>query len=320
MPAKQLRYDLSASFRAQMGKRGLPLQVSQETKRSKPWRAQSKWTRERPSAAGSCSAAATPSQVAGVNADDSVTFRRWLTSQYANGSLSAKQVCGAAWSLGSVAEAAGVADLARHPDAQSGSFASFLEARLGLANQLKQSLYWAKIPQSTKTSGRALLPHPFLLPHLQVDASCYATDAEFLSLPYVSQLSVMKERGPLCLGRLYVDGVDPGGKARKSSQKVYVFSWTPLGTSSRLRRIITVVLGARCCKACGCGGRCTRNAVWRICCWSWAALRAGKHPTAGPDLKILSGSLAVLAGKSLNCRGQVAHMGADWEVLVGKGS
>ena len=166
--------------------------------------------------------------------------------------------------------------------------------------------------------GRQLLPHPFLLPHRQIDAfagSCTTESETILRLPIHAQLSVVKQGGPLALLRVYVDGVDTGGKSRKVAKKVFVFSWTPVDQTHSVaaRRIITLLLDNRCCKSCGCNGRCTRNAVWKVCCWSWAALRSGYHPRQGPFREELTGIWAALAGKPLNICGEVAHMGADWE-------
>ena len=188
--------------------------------------------------------------------------------------------------MGARAAEFNVADLAWSPTSQSGSFARHLDSALGLDVFGREYVFWAQIPQYERIPGRELLPHPFLLPHRQIDAyadSSIIDNQEILSLPIHAELSLVKEKGPLALLRIYVDGVDTGGKSRKVAKKVYVFTWTPVDKthSIQARRIITVLLDNRCCRTCGCGGKCTVNAVWKVCCWSWAALRdvGGKNHT-----------------------------------------
>ncbi len=119
-----------------------------------------------------------------------------------------------------------------------------------------QHIYYGKIPQHTKKHGRKLLPHPFLPPHRQIDAydgCCLSNNMDMFSLPGIAEMDVVREEGPLsvALCRLYVDGVDTGGKSRKTGKQVYVFLWTPLGESDSLsaRRLITVMPASRCCKS-----------------------------------------------------------------------
>ena len=121
----------------------------------------------------------------------------------------------------------------------------------------------------------------------------------------------------IALCRLYVDGIDTGGRSRKKEKKVYGFLWSPVDRSDSLedRRLITVLLASRCCKTCGCGGRCTRNAVLKIIAWSFAALRAKRHPSKGPWQEPLKGIWKDLRNKPLRCRGGCAHLGADWEAF-----
>ena len=66
---------------------------------------------------------------------------------------------------------------------------------------------------------------------------------------------------------------------------------------------------------CGCAGRHTINAIWRVIVWSYSALRIGRHPTLGPDFEELKGIWKDLAGKPLRIRGTVGHAGADWEAF-----
>ena len=179
--------------------------------------------------------------------------------------------------------------------------------------------FWSDIPQHNhKTGRRELLPHPFLMPHQQVDmfwSHCELTDADIMGLPTNAELRT--EEGKLALLRVYIDGVDVAGRSRKGSKKVWVFMWTPLGHCRELhaRRVITVLLDLRSCR-CGCAGRCTRNAIWERCAWSFAALRRGVHPDRGPSGEPLTGSWAARAGKAMQGRGKVAHLGADLEGLV----
>ena len=96
-------------------------------------------------------------------------FRIWLLTQFAEGHLSAKRTCIGAYQVGGLAEAANVADIARDPKAQSGSFNKFLDSKLGLDQFAGDVVFTTKIPQHTKQQGRKLMPHPFLPPHRQID-------------------------------------------------------------------------------------------------------------------------------------------------------
>jgi len=131
------------------------------------------------------------------------------------------------------------------------------------------------------------------------------------------EMELIQQEESVALCRIYVDGVDTGGKSRKKAHQVYAFLWSPLGQAHSVsaRRLITVVLGERCCKSCGCRGRCTRQAIWKVCVWSWSALRSGLHPAVGPFGERLPTHLASKANHPLNCKGLIAHMGSDWEAF-----
>ena len=94
-------------------------------------------------------------------------FRGWLLRQYADGFLGAKRPCEGACNCGDSAERLRVSDIAKDPKSQSGSFAKFLEAKLGIGTFVKEYVLWQRIPQHDGRHGRRLLPHPFLLPHRQ---------------------------------------------------------------------------------------------------------------------------------------------------------
>ena len=71
------------------------------------------------------------------------------------------------------------------------------------------------------TRENKLKPHPFLLPHRQGDEfwdDCETSDLDFLGLPIHASLEgeALERCGPLSLVRLYVDGLDVGGKSRKA--------------------------------------------------------------------------------------------------------
>ena len=99
---------------------------------------------------------------------------------------------------------------------------------------------------------------------------------------------------------------------------MYAYYWTPItkGHIVSSRRLITVLLDSECCKSCGCRGRCTRNAIWTVVAWSWAAFRRGVHPSTSPFHKPLRGMWATRANQPLRGKGQVARMGADWEAYT----
>ena len=146
-------------------------------------------------------------------------FRLWLLTQYSEGVLTASRVCLGAWHLGTTAAEHNVQDLARGPGEQSGSYAKHLNKVLGLDKIEREFIFHHRIPQTPKQhEDPELLPHPFLLPHRQADEfaqDCQLNNKAFASLPIYSNLELLWQEGPLSLHRLYVDGVDTTGKARK---------------------------------------------------------------------------------------------------------
>ena len=89
-----------------------------------------------------------PPQASSSNSDGDRDFRHWLLNEYAEATLPATKVCGAAWHLGAAAGPARVDDLARNPKSQSGSFAMFLDTQLGLDKFEKKHVYWEKYPNT----------------------------------------------------------------------------------------------------------------------------------------------------------------------------
>ena len=150
---------------------------------------------------------------------ESFNYRRWLLTQHAEGILSAKRTCLGAYHLGDSAAQHGVADLVKPPGAQSGKYARHLKSALGLDNFENDFIFKANIMQHDRASRkniRKLLP--FLVPHRQVDEfwdDCETSDLDFLGLPIHAGLEIEEQRSPLSLVRLYVDGLDVGGKSRK---------------------------------------------------------------------------------------------------------
>ena len=66
----------------------------------------------------------------------------------------------------------------------------------------------------------------FLLPHRQIDdhPDDLTCDQKLWELPWADDFRLVHEDGPLSIAvcRLYVDGVDTGGKSRKKAKKVLV--------------------------------------------------------------------------------------------------
>ena len=77
-----------------------------------------------------------------------------MTSQFADGTLSAKRVCEGAWHLGDAAAICMVGDLARSPTNQSGSFARHLDHALGLDPFERDFVFTTKIPQQHRIHGK----------------------------------------------------------------------------------------------------------------------------------------------------------------------
>ena len=183
-------------------------------------------------------------------------------------------------------------------------------------------LYSPPRSHNTQKHCRKLMPHPFLLPHRQIDdhPDEFTCDQKLWELPWADDFRLLHEDGPLSIAvcRLYIDGVDTGGKSRKKAKKVLVFLWSPLGAGSSVasRRVITVMLGDRCCQSCGCSGRCTVQAIWKVISWSFAALRNGINPDRGPFREPLTGVWASRAGQPLRQKGVIGHIGGDWEAFA----
>ena len=73
------------------------------------------------------------------------------------------------------------------------------------------------------------------------------------------------------------------GRARSNPDSVIVLSWVPahLSRSIDARRLVTVMRKSECCR-CGCSGRCTVQALFRVFTWSFNCLAAGTWPSTGP--------------------------------------
>ena len=135
-------------------------------------------------------------------------------------------MCVGAYHCGDAAEGLGVADLAKDPSSQSGSFQNFLEPKLGIDSSVKYYVLWERVPQHDGRRGRRLLPHPFLLPHRRQGDALFDQGLQvpdwMLDLPINTKYKALREDGPLALIRPYVDGVDAGGKSRKRENKFRV--------------------------------------------------------------------------------------------------
>ena len=156
-------------------------------------------------------------------------FRGWLLRQYADGYLSAKRTCEGAYNCGDSAERLRVSDIARDPKSQSGLFAKFLEAKLGIDRFVKKYVLWERIPQHDGRHGRRLLPHPFLLPHRQGEEffdQGLQVPNWILDLPMNNKFNVLQEEGPLPLMRFCVAGVDAGGTSRKQEKMCFDILFT----------------------------------------------------------------------------------------------
>ena len=216
-----------------------------------------------------------------------------------------------------------VEDIALDPSSSTGNFQKELDRQLMLDQVLKNHVFWSRIPQyNRKTRRTAMLEHPFLMPHMQAQdlpMERMTQMRELMALPIYKNLTVVRtmpadEHHKIILARFYVDGLDMAGRARKNARKVWIFLWSPIGSNKvEDRYLATVMLQTRCCQSCGCNGRCTVNAIVHRLVWSFRALRTGVHPMVGPLKEELSGNWAKLAGKRMKIRGQIGHVGFDWE-------
>ena len=81
------------------------------------------------------------------------------------------------------------------------------------------------------------------------------------------------------LAHLYADGAQYTLRAASHPDTPWVFTWTRVDQIKDLqaRHLITVMSKLLLCK-CGCGGRCTIEAILRVIAWSFSCWRRGVWP------------------------------------------
>jgi hypothetical protein len=264
----------------------------------------------------------------GADQDGAVhPFRQWLLEKYAEGKLSAVDVCAAAAAVGEHSDPLCVSDLVlptlnARGRRQGGNASRKIAAACGLAQFGNTRLFQELLPVHDKKSGqRRWVKHPFCLPHMTlknavdggVIQSLVATDVELLQLPKVAEHPVVVNSAPgtVVVARLYLDSAPYGGRARAAQDSVLGIYWTALrGNRKEIRRPITVIRKADCCR-CGCGGRCTVDAALRTIAWSFEQLQTGTFANARHDGRRLPASLRALAGQAIGVRAALCELGCD---------
>ena len=246
-------------------------------------------------------------------------FRKWLLVRYGKGKLSAKDVCLAA------AECSGrdldVDDLAIAGDRRGGHYQRKLDNTLGIASWIAESVYWVQVPyHDCRTNLRVFRKHPMLLVHERV-STLFLKDVEtflpptaerevLFGLPRFRSCPLLRELGweRLALLGFYIDAY-PFTK----SDSCYAFYWN--GIFMRQRHLITVFRKSDLCK-CGCGGRCSLQAILEVVVWSFVILRTGVYPTQWHDHTKLDAHRLRTRQGQLPVRGLLREMRADWEELA----
>ena len=243
-------------------------------------------------------------------------LRRWGFELYGRGKLSAKALCTCAWACRAHPDL-GVADLAMDPDRHSGgNFEMQVRRAMKTDEFVKNEVYFADIPFFGKKAGsRVFEKHPFLLPHERVymmhkaGLRFGAADAELLGLPRFRESEVIVTWGALSvvLMRIYLDAA-VFAKA-SAGDSFYGFYWSDISTGERF--LITVVRKKSCCRTCGCGGRCTVEAVMRVILYSSIALKARRNPALRHDDTPLDPVRQARANEPLPYAGDFVEVGAD---------
>ena len=209
-------------------------------------------------------------------------------------------------------------DLALRPSMAGGHFQAHIDAALGIPDFVAEYVYWVDVPiHNHQTNRRTLQRHPMLLIHERV-AAAFAHDATqflppegerdaLLGVPRFASCALLRALGwnRLALLGFYIDAA-PWSKR----DSFYAFYW--YGIFSTQRHLITVIRKHDLCK-CGCGGRCSLQAILAVIAWSFGCLRGKLYPRRRHDGSDLDDYRRANRQGELPIRGLLKEFRADWQ-------
>ena len=183
-------------------------------------------------------------------------------------------------------------------------------------------LYWAAIPTHDPRSKKNRVPvlFPFSLPHemiyifLQMRRPLCASMGE---LPASVAATLQKTARSL---KTTTDGLVPIGfhgdaAPNQAHGSVLCFSWNILNTPDSERFLCTAIQSDFLCQ-CGCGGRCTIDAIVRVFVWSANTAFTGSFPASRHDATPWGSSFdrwrKALANNALGFRALLQQCRGDW--------
>ena len=181
-------------------------------------------------------------------------------------------------------------------------------------------LYWANIPMYDETSrSQKLVPLPFCLPHEWL-ADMASADPEAWAASTPELQKVVEEwrqrvHAPADDGKVIAPLTLWGDSApyHTGTDSVDLLLWG--GANKESRNWITVISQAAMCR-CGCGGKCTLVACWRVVNWSFQALLAGVYPLQDHEGNAFSEPWRIAkSGMDLPLRGACVQFRGDWPWL-----
>ena len=255
------------------------------------------------------------------NQRGTVSHSEWLIRKWCRGRLSAVEVLDGARTVAANDQDPLLANLSR---------LNIHNAHRDLLRLLQRQctdlppLYWAKVPLwDTRRNVQYIADIPFNLPHewlhtLATDPSLWTDD---FTPEMQDQLRSWKvrmgfgeeERRPIC--SLAVWGDTAPYHTGRDSVLLLLWSCTSSSQASGKRHWVTLVSKNTLCQ-CGCHGRHTLDALWRVIGWSLTVLVSGVFPNTDHVGHGFSGGWRMmLAGKPLRLLGACLQFRGDWPWL-----
>ena len=163
--------------------------------------------------------------------------------------------------------------------------------RLYLKDTTVPEPYFAEVPihDPRLDEDHVKVMLPFLLPHEMINAiikKSLAVARDLSELPDGSPLddAATAFARDLNVARELVIpiGIHGDGVPHKRNKSVQVFSWNFLAKGMSERFLFTSIDKDFCCQ-CGCGGRCTLDAIVNVFAWSMKAMHLGRWPRTRHD-------------------------------------
>ena len=185
-------------------------------------------------------------------------------------------------------------------------------------------VYWAQVPCQNPATGekKELVWMPFLLPFeilVQFVQSGEARMEDFVAFEEGSGLAkrqqdFARKHQHIDPARLVALGLHGDGVPHTKNDTIEVFTWN-LPTLPRAERYLFSLVEKSYLCACGCGGRCTFDAILKVKTWVMVALFMGKWPNERHDKKPWLKSdkaRAKRANQEFGFWGNLAQVRGDW--------